>query len=295
MRKKLFFGLGLLAVVGGAVSLSMASRYQYHQFQRYGYTTPNHQAHRHTSVYRPHSYSMVALSNPGFYRNLSRNRYQPKCDLRTEFGCHYFNKQQGQYRPARDRMDYKLQRPHLYPRVENTFQSNRLVVRNGNYKDRVTAYRGEPSGRDFSVVDPLTYSVETYRFGQDNAGTYRAPGTSLAFRVLQSPDRYKCSQSNFWMCVNRLTINFRTNQNLGYVTAVNRDFRWNQTRDLSFERFPTVTESFDAANGQTYYIFSALNPIDGSIIRIEGVSNSGEKRMAAQQMHQVFETFRFRQ
>lgn len=291
MRKTLLLGLGLTIFLGSAVALSSASRYQYHQFQRYGYTTPNHQAHRHASVYRPHSRSVYS-GYPSYYRNLSRGRYLPKCDLRDQFGCHYFNKQQ-QYRVAKDPLDYKLQRPHLYPRVENTFQSNRLVVRNGNYKDRIATYRGNPQSQDFVSVDAGYYTVDTSRFGQDGNGAYRAPGTSLAFRVLQSPNNYKCAQSNFWACVNRLTKNFQDSQNLGYISGVNRDFRWNQTQDLSFERFPTVSESFDAA-GRTYYIFSALNPVDGSIVRIEGVSHQRDKNYASQAMFQVFETFRFR-
>gem|GEM_PF-4813526 len=283
-----------MLLVGAAVSMSSASRYQYHQFQRLGYTQtqPGCGNNCRNTVVRPHSRSVYS-GYAGYYRNLSRNQYKANCDLRTAYGCHYFNKQQ-LYRPAKDRMDYKLQRPHLNPRIENTFQSNRHVVRNGNYKDRTVAYRGEARNADLAVVDAGYYTVNTMAFNKDGSGTYRQGGNSLAFRVLQSPSSYKCSQTNFWACVNRLTQNFQASQNMNNVSNVNRDFRWNDTEHLSFARFPTVTESFDAG-GRTYYIFSALNPADGSIVRIEGVSSARDKNYSAQEMYQVFETFRFRQ
>ena len=75
---------------------------------------------------------------------------------------------------------------------------------------------------------------------------------------------------------------------------INQDFRWNDTQALSFSRYPTVTETFEAG-GRAYYTFSALNPVDGSIIRIEGVASARDQNIAAQAMFQVFESFRFRQ
>lgn len=290
MRKKLFLGFGLAVVSAAAISFVDASRYVYHQYQRLGYT--NGCTDCRNTVTRPHSRS-VYNGYANYYKNLSRRSYRAKCDLRDEYGCHYFNKQ-ALYRPAKDELDYKLQRPHLNPRIENTFQSNRLVVRNGNYKDRVSTYRGDPRAEDLQVVDAGYYTVDTMAFVKDGNGTHRQNNSSLAFRVLQSPGSYKCSQTNFWACVNRLTSNFQTSQNMGSVVNINRDFRWNDTQHLSFARFPTVTESFDAA-GRTYYILSALNPVDGSIVRIEGVSHARDKNQASQAMHQVFESFRFRQ
>jgi hypothetical protein len=213
--------------------------------------------------------------------------------LRDQYGCHYFNKQ-AMYEPAVDMLDYKLQRPQLNPRIENTFQSNRLVVRNGDYVDRSVNYLGEPKVEDLAVVDATYYTVDTMAFSKDSSGTYRNNGTSLAFRVLQSPSSYKCSETNFWSCVARLTQNFKATQNITNVTNANQDFRWNDTQALSFARFPTVTESFEAG-GRTYFIFSALNPADGSIVRIEGVASARDKDIAAQEMYKVFETFRFRQ
>ncbi len=292
MRKNLLLGLGFVLVAGSIISFVDASRYQYHQMQRAGYTTPNHQAHRHTSVYRPHSISYI---NPyaNAHRNVYRNRYKAQCDLRTEYGCHYFNKQE-LYRPAKDRLDYKLQRPHQNPRIENTIQSNRLVVRNQNFKDRSYYYNGGAKVSDLAVVDATYYTVDTMNFSKATNGTYRNNNSSLAFRVLQSPSDYKCSQSNFWSCVNQLTKNFKSSQGINHTTNVNRDFRWNDTQALSFARFPTVSESFQA-NGKTYFMFSALNPADGSVVRIEGIASARDINHASQKMFQVFESFRFRQ
>jgi len=292
MRKNLLLGLGLVLVVGSVISFVDASRYQYHVLQRAGYTDPNRQEHRHASVYRPHSVSYV---NPyaNAYRSNFRNQYKAQCDLRTEYGCHYFNKQV-MYRPAKDQLDYKLQRPNLNPRIENTIQSNRLVVRNGNYVDRLGVYPGEPQAEDLAVVDPTYYTVDTTAFVKDGSGTYRNNQTSLAFRVLQSPSDYKCSQTNFWACVNQLSNSFKSSQNLNNVATIGQDFRWNDTQALDFARYPTVTETFEAG-GRTYYTFSALNPADGSIVRIEGVASARDRNAAAQAMYQVFESFRFRQ
>lgn len=292
MRKNLLLGLGFMLIVGSAISFVDASRYQYHQMQRAGYTNPNQQAHRHDSVYRPHSISYV---NPyaNAFRSRNANQYKAQCDLRTAYGCHYFNKQ-AMYRPAKDMMDYKLQRPQLNPRVENTFQSNRLVVRNNNYTDRSVAYRGEPAVSDLAVVDATYYTVDTNAFVKNSSGIYRSNNTSLAFRVLKSPSNYKCSQNNFWACVSRLNKSFKSTQSINSVINVNQDFRWNDTQSLSFARFPTVSESFEA-NGKTYYMFSALNPADGSIVRIEGVASARDRNAAAQSMFKAFESFRFRQ
>jgi hypothetical protein len=292
MRKNLLLVLGLALIVGSAISFVDASRYQYHQLQRAGYTTPNYQASRSTSVYRPHSVSYV---NPyaNAYRSNFRNQYKAQCDLRTQYGCHYFNRQ-ALYSPAKDRLDYKLQRPQLNPRIENTMQSNRLVVRNGDFVDRTYAYLGEPKIEDLAVVDATYYTVDTTAFNKDGSGTYRNNQTSLAFRVLQSPSSYKCSQTNFWSCVAQLSRNFRTSQNLTNAVSLNQDMRWNDTQALSFAKYPTVTENFQA-NGRTYYTFSALNPVDGSIVRIEGVASARDQNIAAQAMFQVFESFRFQQ
>lgn len=292
MRNKVLLGFGLACFSLAAVSFVDASRYVYHQYQRLGYTQTQPSCGNNCQVtqVRPHSRS-VYNGYANYYRNLSRNIYRPKCDVRDQYGCHYYNKQQ-LYRPAKDELDYKLQRPHLYPRIENTIQTNRLVVRNGNYKDQIVPYNGEPTVNDLAVVDAGTYTLDTMGFTKDGSGTYRQQGTSLAFRVLSSPSDYKCSQTNFWSCVARLTSNFQAAQNLGSISNLNRDFRWNDTEHLSFQRFPTVTESFDA-HGRTYFIFSALNPADGSIVRIEGVATQGDKNAAAQAMYQVFESFRF--
>ncbi len=292
MRKNLLLGLGFVLIVGSLISFVDASRYQYHQMQRAGYTNPNQQAHRHSSVYRPHSVSYI---NPyaNTFRSRNRNQYKAQCDLRTEYGCHYFNKQ-NMYRPAKDMLDYKLQRPAQNPRIENTFQSNRLVVRNNNYVDRSVTYRGEPSVRDLAKADTTYYTVNTNTFTKDSSGTYRSNNTSLAFRVLTSPSNYKCSQNNFWACVNRLNQNFKSTQGINSVLNANQDFRWNDTQALSFARFPTVSESFEA-KGKIYYLFSALNPADGSIVRIEGVASAHDRNLAAQLMFNTFESFRFRQ
>ncbi len=304
MFKKTLLGLGLVLVIGAAVSMTSASRYVYHQYQRYsGY--PNYGTHNHYTAYRPTTNRVYGIN----YGNRYRNQYKAQCDYRDQYGCHYYNKNVYSYNPnygyrqnryalnQHNSEDYKLNRPHLYPRVENTFQSDRLVVRNGNYRDRVINYRGRAKAEEFYPVEAVTYAINHQGFAPDGAGAYRASGTSLAFRVLQTPDRYRCSQSNFWSCAAQANRDFRSVQNLGQIYDHHTDFRWNQTQDLDFAYYPTITESFNSNNAgrnMVYFTFNALNPLDGSLVRIEGVADAREKARASQIMHNVFESFRFR-
>jgi len=182
-------------------------------------------------------------------------------------------------------------------RRANTYQNRYTIVRKGNYVDRGYDVNAQRSSRStYAVADQGDYSLTNPRgFSLNNNGDYRADGTSLAYRVL-SLDQNQCNENNVWTCAQSQNQAFRASDAFSVVRNVESSFRWNQTSHTDFDYFPTVTESFDAVvNGKTYtyYTYTALNPVDNTMVRIEGVSQSAEKRRAAQTAFQIFETFRF--
>ncbi len=169
--------------------------------------------------------------------------------------------------------------------------SDRHVVRNGNY--------------NLKSDNTVNQALHTYKMPQnftlglpgnfvEKDGIFRSNDSSLAFRVISGG---KCNAIAFTSCVSRLDRNFEKTSNLTNVYGKQVFHRWNQTILSDFDYFQTVTESFDARSkgrNNSYFTFTAMNPETGEITRIEGVSDSRERARAAQQMHQIFETFRFK-
>jgi len=315
MKKNILIGLGLLLVAGAGVTFVSASRYAYHVYQQ-------QQLGR---VYR----GGKCINGGGgctVYRvKHNTNRVSPWVSRRNRSriycsGCggtgldrvtgRYDTHLHAQYRPGSGRINfnkyrhnYKLNHPDEFARYANTFQTERIIVRRGDYK--VTGGYGITSN-NFERVKGALENVHASQYltaipagfvlGNDNI--YRKAGTSLAFRVVKTPDTYSCTSQNFWSCSINLTKGFKRNNDLSTVSQTyQKDFRWNQTNLATFDYYPTVTEAFKATSfGKTnqYYVLNALDPRDGQIVRIEAVSTCEDSVKAAKEIHQVFEAFRLK-
>lgn len=169
--------------------------------------------------------------------------------------------------------------------------SDRHVVRNGNYNLKSDntinqALHAYKMPENFTLGLPGNFTKKD--------GIFRSNDSSLAFRVVSGG---KCNAIAFNSCVSRLNRNFEKTSNLRGVYGVQSFHRWNQTILSDFGYFQTVTQSFDAQSkgrNNSYFTFTAMDPETGQITRIEGVANSRERARAAQQMHEIFETFRFK-
>ena len=205
--------------------------------------------------------------------------------------------------------------PQFNTRNANRYQSDVLVVRNGDYK--VTGY-----GRAFTeasyrpdtgykkqVTQPIP-RAELKRiigsspyawdvpagFTKNTQGVYEDARSSIAFRLTRTSSEYECLSTGFRGCAVNLGKSFRQSQKLTKVEDLEQDYRWEQTVDSDFGYYPTYVEGF-VANGygtdNVYYIFNALDPVDGSVVRIESVARDYDADHAAEIMKQVFESFRF--
>jgi len=274
--KKLVLSFGLLIAVSALMSPSFAHLF----FQ-------NHD-HDNLAV-RPHT-ERVAPSS--YYKSLQRDYY--RCQMFDCTGAQ--NRVTVPLHPNQGRNARPTQAEDI-TRSANTYQERYLVVRRGNYVDRLGYDITERNSQQiFTIADSADYDIaHPGNFEQTVNGDYRADGTSLAYRVF-GLDQGTCTEENFWACAQGQNRAFRAADVFQAVGNVEANYRWNQTNHSNFEYFPTATESFDAvANGQayTYYIYTALNPIDDTMVRIEAVSSTAEKRTASQQAFRLFETFRF--
>lgn len=198
----------------------------------------------------------------------------------------------------RKRLDLKRQREVMhYPRYENTVSSAVNAVRKSDYILKIGVPGGavaRMNGNKKNLFED-EYAVEIPQgFYKDINGVYRKKGSSLAFRVLSAG---KCNSLGFTTCVKGVSNNFKDEQNLGSVRNYKQVNRWNQTVHEDFTYYPSVTESFDATvfgREHSYFIYNAVNPENGEIIRVEVVSDKGEKLNSIQSVFNMFETFRFK-
>lgn len=279
--KKLSFVLGSLFLAGAFMLPSFA-----HTF----YETDHHDL-----AARPHTERIAPMN---YYQQLYRDYY--RCGVS---GCNTDKRVNMPRQRVVDRngrtivRNINRQNINDTARRANTYQDRYIIVRKGNYIDRGYSLNQNNRTRNtYNVADAGDYELTNpRRFVMTENGDYRASGTTLAYRVL-SLDQAHCNMKNFWTCAQSHNKAFRNSKALNLVRNVQTSYRWNQTAHTNFDYFPTITESFDAVvNGQayTYYVYMALNPIDNTMIRIEGVSSSREKRTASQTAFQIFETFRF--
>lgn len=289
-----------------AISFSDASRYVYHLYQNSDY----YQQSR--GQVRTVTNRIAPISNYGrsTYRNYnSHNRYgQTQNVYRHPSNYPNAYKYNPQYRGtqpfnplARDANGaYKYGgHPGTDVRVENTFQTDRLVVRNGNYKE-VLNYNPQSVqealyGTQNQQLTGGQYYFNRLGFSQDRYGNFRSTDTNLALRI-NSTKASGCTGSNFENCTYQLTQDFVTRQNLSRMTNQTGSYRLNETNYLDRNDYPVIVESFDAVkNGRqySYFIMTAINPTTQEVVRIEGIAPTQDKDMAARYAYRVFESFRF--
>ncbi len=219
---------------------------------------------------------------------------------------------------------FKATHPDLYPRYANTIESGTLVVRNGNSvkisltKDNPYPYQQanlpqlkislrEKDNEFISEMKQLqsqqayfpqkqkkqnTFDFDAYSFTpQEDENFYVSKNSTLSFHVIREP----ACQSNFEPCAINLGKAFKDNENLVQVSQLLRDLRWKK-QISSPVRFLTFTEAFHANIGDqknVYFIFNALDPSDGSVIRIEAKADAWETKRDAGIMLSIFDTFTF--
>lgn len=210
----------------------------------------------------------------------------------------------------------RVQHPQLYPRDENTLGVNRIVVRNGDYKETtpfvyeptsISVYRPEVV-RVKEVEAPVSYRPYTQYLNEDytleipagfvqkSNGHYESKYDSISFRVVKTPEDYACVQQSFEECAVALGKEFKDQQNLVQVSQMQRDVRWDQTVGEEFVRYPIMTESFHAngfGTNNVYLVFNALDPSNGSVVRVEAVAETRDTDIASETMKKVFQSFRF--
>lgn len=279
--KKLSLVFGALLVVASLSATSFA-HYFYRSYQ-----------YENLAV-RPHTERIAPLN---YYRQFYQDYY--RCGYR---GCTKEVKATIPRTPAGAylRRETRTNDPSQMTRRANTYQERYLIVQKGDYVDRLGYDPSERNlrnpGQVYDIADTSDYTlVDPRGFVRTSNGDYRANGTSLAYRVL-GLDSSLCNANNFWNCAQSHNQAFRSSDAFSFVRNVETSYRWNQTNMDNFNYFPTITESFDAkVNGKnyTYYTYTALNPGDNTMIRIEAVSQSVEKSTAAVRAYKLFETFRF--
>ncbi|MCF7917821.1 hypothetical protein K9L27_02355 [Candidatus Gracilibacteria bacterium] len=212
----------------------------------------------------------------------------------------------------------RAQHPELYPRNENLLGTKRVVVRNGDYTevstvvyepDTVSVYRSPlEAGIQEDEIVHISRRPETQYLGKDYTlevpagfvlranGHYENIYNSVSFRLVKTPDTYSCVQQSFEECAIDLGKGFKDDQQLVQMSQLKRDVRWDQTLGAEMVRYPTLTESFHAngfGSDNVYLVFNALDPHDGSVIRLEAVANQKDTDEASRIMQKVFQSFRF--
>jgi len=175
-------------------------------------------------------------------------------------------------------------------RTLNTQVSDRIVVRNNDFAyqsgrqvENKVAYK---SPKNFTVSFPNSFTL--------NDGVYRSRNSSLAFRITSGG---KCNPIAFTDCSRRLENKLNKENNFYNVSGEQTFYRWNQTVLSSFDYHQTVVKTFNATSRgkhNSYFTFTTLDPNSGEILRIEAVSNSSGRNQAAQQINNIFESFRFK-
>ncbi len=278
--KKLAFVFGAMFMATSLFGTSSA---------HYFYQTHDH----HDLAVRPHTERVAPIK---YYQQFHRDYY--RCGAT---GCQSRETLQAPQAPhAFELRNQRPTDPALMTRYANTYQDRYLIIQEGDYVDRL-GY--DPVTRSQNATNYATAmaSSGSYAiampggFSQTSNGEYRGSDTSLAYRVLSLGDN-RCTVTNFWTCGQTYNQAFRQSSAFAAVQNVVTEPRWNQTEHETFDYFPTITESFDAVvNGVplTYYIYTALNPLDNTLMRIEAVSQRSEKTTASERAFQIFETFRF--
>ncbi len=258
MRKTIAVIVGLSFLVITIIPLSEASRYTYHAY------LSSKKGHD-----RKARYFSKRTSPFNYHRKTKRRKYSEPENYWTNQSSRrhkpYFSKYQKFY----------VKRPLIKK------QKNELL----------------PNPR-FRTFSPYKYIIQTpYGYNRHADGIYRHKKSSLTFRVLKTPEKYKCVQESFNLCAINLGKDFKRKQNISHISHYTKSSRQVASQTRSFIKYPTFIESFRATMFGTeniYLILSTINPNDRSVIRIEAIANKKEAAYAAKTMFKVFESFRFK-
>lgn len=202
------------------------------------------------------------------------------------------------YERGKTRIKYKTQRHHF---ISNKAERYRVRPQKVIYTRPVLPVLH--TSQLFSSKANQKFSRYKYsnviprNFKKQSDGIYKDQNSSLQFRVVQTPEKYKCLQKSFKICAINLGKGFKREQSLRQTYHYFTSYRLNQTKAHSFSQYPILVESFKGTlfgSEHVYFVFNALNPIDDSIIRIEAVVSDKEKTKAAQTMFKIFESFRIK-
>lgn len=194
-------------------------------------------------------------------------------------------------------------------RAENTVESDRHVIRNGQYKPKEYPYGSVVSGSDLTPRTSLVYKPNYTHYEntgipfavdlqgtsivQTGENTFEDKRSSLAFRIVRDN---KCSGS-FQQCVQTYTRSFKQSQKIGASNTLYTRFNYEKTVELDGSRYPVYTEGFMAqgyGTNNVYFLYNMMDPSDGSIVRIEAVSLQQDHNLAAKNIEAVAQTFLFK-
>lgn len=274
--KTLFAGLGLTVLLSAGAALwyagdgASASPYAYHQYMKQAFYHPN----------ATPKMQEVARKNRNFSDLMGPYRY--RVPERSRLIHQYFS-----FAHPTRRHDVWYYPDYRAPQVA-TLNQNRILGR-----------PELPQDERFAVVDEDNFYLDIPAgFTKGSDGVYRNPRSTFSFRIVRTPEKFHCPYESFTICAINLNKDFREQQKIVQTGSLDNSFRWRQTLEDEFIYYPTLVESFHGnlyGNENVYYTFSALDPEDHSVVRIEIVANQRERIDAADMAQDIIESFRFRE
>lgn len=270
MKKTLALILGLALLTTGIVVSSDASRY------------------------RPHSDRIAP------FRSLKslRAKYQvsPVRQSTTTFP-RMFHRMRQQSQKTFSRSDYQLYRethPDLFPRHENTVQSERVYVRESR------DFRTVPEVRDFEAplktLSAPAFSLRaTEGFFPVDERTIFHPGLDLTVSAHTFPGR--CQGLSFQLCALTNAKHLRRGRDFTDPMEVEHSFLIQKMRtDQKTLLYPAVMESFEVNDfGQEKIVVFVqfLHPMTGEIFYLQGEAPVENARWVKNTMRSLSQTFTF--
>ncbi len=196
-----------------------------------------------------------------------------------------------------ERKDYY--RSRSIARTKNTRRVSRASEPRPSVFSTITHY-DQPSFQKEGAYVPLKYNEFTADIPEGfflyKDGIFRHKSESLTFRVIRTASDYSCVSESFSLCARSLGETFKSTQGITSANSYQGVARMGQSQAHTFERFPTFIERFSAHSfgaDNVYFVLSALDPDDGSVVRVEGVADRRSEKKSAVLFHQVARSFRF--
>ena len=134
-------------------------------------------------------------------------------------------------------------------------------------------------------------------FKQKADGLFHHRYSSLAFKIVKTPAKYTCTKSRFLFCIRALGEDFLNSQEIYKSKNLAKKTKWKRydTED-GVADYPNTFEAFEGnifGQDNVYFIFSALDPEDNSILRIEAVADKKELRFSSETFISLIQSFKF--